>query len=141
MRKRCARLTEQIAEQVNQPPQLAVIRSLKGVGATLQAVIASYLPELGTLDGKAIVKLVRVAPIAHDSDTLRGVRCISGGRVEIRNVLCMASLSAIQHEPRIRDFYRSLRACGKPGKFALIAAMRKMIVIINARVRDARLAA
>lgn len=140
MRTRCNRLTEQIAEQVSLQPQLDVIRSLKGVGATLQAVIASYLPELGTLDGKAIAKLVGVAPIAHDSGTMRGVRSIWGGRAEIRNVLYMASLSAIQHEPRIRDFYRGLRARGKPGKVALVAAMRKMLVIINARVRDAQAA-
>ena len=138
MRKRCVRLAEQIAEQVLQQPHLDAMKSIKGVGPTLQAVIASYLPELGTLDGKAIAKLVGVAPIAHDSGTLRGARCISGGRKEIRNVLYMASLSAIRHEPRIRDFYRSLRARGKPGKVALVAAMRKMIVIINARVRDAQ---
>lgn len=140
MRKHCARLEQQISEQISQQPQLAAIRCLKGVGATLQAVIASYLPELGMIDGKAIAKLVGVAPIAHDSGTLRGVRCISGGRVEIRNVLYMASLSAIRCEPRIRDFYRGLRARGKPGKVALIAAMRKMMVIINARVRDAQAA-
>lgn len=140
MHRRCARLTEQIAEQVSQQPHLAAMRSLKGVGATLQAVIASYLPELGTLNGKAIAKLVGVAPIAHDSGTLRGVRRIWGGRAEIRNVLYMACLSAIQHEPRIRDFYQGLRARGKPGKVAVVAAMRKMIVILNARARDAQAA-
>ncbi|MEC5196790.1 transposase [Xanthomonas campestris] len=62
---------------------------------------------------------------------------ICGGRLEVRNVLYMACLSAIQHEPRIREFYRSLRARGKPGKVAVVAAMRKMLVILNARVRDA----
>jgi transposase len=138
MHRNCARLTKQIAEQVHQQPQLTALRSLKGVGATLQAVIASYLPELGKVDGKAISKLVGVAPIAHDSGTLRGVRRIWGGRTEVRNVLYMACLSAIQHEQRIRGFYRALRARGKPGKVAVVAAMRKMIVIINARARDAQ---
>ncbi len=138
MKKNCVRLEKHIAEQVRQQPQLQAMRAFKGVGATLQAVIASYLPELGTLDGKAIAKLVGVAPIAHDSGSLRGVRQIRGGRIEVRNVLYMACLSAIQHEPRIREFYRSLRARGKPGKVAVVAAMRKMIVILNARVREAR---
>ncbi|MCC4614595.1 IS110 family transposase, partial [Xanthomonas campestris pv. asclepiadis] len=63
-----------------------------------------------------------------------------GGRLEVRNVLYMACLSAIQHEPPIREFYRSLRARGKPGKVAVVAAMRKMLVILNARVRDAHAA-
>jgi transposase len=138
MHRSCIGLTKEIAEQVRQQPQLASMRSLKGVGATLQAVIASYLPEIGKLDGKAISKLVGVAPIAHDSGTLRGTRRIWGGRAEVRNVLYMACLSALQHEPLIRDFYRALRARGKPGKVAVVAAMRKMIVIINARARDAQ---
>ncbi len=137
MKKHCVRLEKHIAEQVRQQPQLEAMRSFKGVGAILQAVIASYLPELGTLDGKAIAKLVGVAPIAHDSGTTRGIRRIGGGRIEVRNVLYMACLSAIQHEPRIREFYRSLRARGKPGKVAVVAAMRKMLVILNARARDA----
>ncbi|MCC5054116.1 IS110 family transposase [Xanthomonas campestris] len=140
LKKTCARLDAQIAEQVGQQPQLQAMRAFKGVGATLQAVMASYLPELGTLSGKAIAKLVGVAPIARDSGTLRGIRRICGGRVEVRNVLYMACLSAIQHEPRIREFYRALRARGKPGKVAVVAAMRKMLVILNARARDAQAA-
>ncbi len=140
MKKTCVRLEQQIAEQVRQQPQLETMRLFKGVGATLQAVIASYLPELGTLDGKAIAKLVGVAPIAHDSGKMRGLRRIQGGRIEVRNVLYMACLSAIQHEPRIREFYRSLRLRGKPGKVAVVAAMRKMLVILNARARDAQAA-
>lgn len=138
MKKTCVRLETHIAEQVRQQPQLEAMRSFKGVGATLQAVIASYLPELGTLNGKAISKRVGVAPIAHDSGSMRGVRRIRGGRIEVRNVLYMACLSAIQHEPRIREFYQSLRARGKPGKVAVVAAMRKMLVILNARAREAQ---
>ncbi|APP79463.1 IS110 family transposase [Xanthomonas hortorum] len=137
MKKTCVILEKHIAEQVGQQPQLEALRAFKGVGAILQAVIASYLPELGRLDGKAIAKLVGLAPIAHDSGKMRGLRQIRGGRIEVRNVLYMACLSAIQHEPRIREFYRSLRVRGKPGKVAVVAAMRKMLVILNARARDA----
>lgn len=131
------RLGKQIAEQVAQQPQLAVLKSMKGVGPALQAVLASYLPELGQISGKAIASLVGVAPISHDSGTMRGRRSIHGGRAEIRQVLYMAAMSAMRHEPRLRDFYRSLRARGKEGKVAIVAVMRKMLVILNARVRDA----
>ena len=132
------RLGKQIAEQVAQQPQLAVLKSMKGVGPALQAVLASYLPELGQISGKAIASLVGVAPISHDSGTMRGRRSIHGGRAEIRQVLYMAAMSAMRHEPRLRDFYRSLRARGKEGKVAIVAVMRKMLVILNARVRDAQ---
>ncbi|WP_164276653.1 IS110 family transposase, partial [Stenotrophomonas sp. B1-1] len=131
------RLGKEIAEQVAQQPQLAVLKSMKGVGPALQAVLASYLPELGQISGKAIASLVGVAPISHDSGTMRGRRSIHGGRAEIRQVLYMAAMSAMRHEPRLRDFYRSLRARGKEGKVAIVAVMRKMLVILNARVRDA----
>lgn len=130
-------LGKQIAEQVAQQPQLAVLKSMKGVGPGLQAVLASYLPELGKISGKAIASLVGVAPMSHDSGTMRGKRSIHGGRAEIRQVLYMASMSAMRHEPRLRDFYQSLRARGKEGKVAIVAVMRKMLVILNARVRDA----
>lgn len=132
------RLGKQIAEQVAQQPQLAVLKSMKGVGPGLQAVLASYLPELGRISGKRIASLVGVAPMSHDSGTMRGKRSIHGGRAEIRQVLYMASMSAMRHEPRLRDFYQSLRARGKEGKVAIVAVMRKMLVILNARVRDAQ---
>lgn len=112
--------------------------SRAGVGPGLQAVLASYLPELGKISGKAVASLVGVAPMSHDSGTLRGKRSIHGGRAEIRQVLYMASMSAMRHEPRLRDFYQSLRARGKEGKVAIVAVMRKMLVILNARMRDAQ---
>ena len=137
LQRMVGRLGKQIAEQVAQQPQLAVLKSMKGVGPGLQAV-ASYLPELGKISGKAIASLVGVAPMSHDSGTMRGKRSIHGGRAEIRQVLYMASMSAMRHEPRLRDFYQSLRARGKEGKVAIVAVMRKMLVILNARVRDAQ---
>lgn len=138
LQRMVGRLGQQIAEQVAQQPQLAVLKSMKGVGPVLQAVLASYLPELGKISGKAIASLVGVAPMSHDSGTMRGKRSIHGGRAEIRQVLYMASMSAMRHEPRLRDFYQSLRARGKEGKVAIVAVMRKMLVILNARVRDAQ---
>ncbi|WP_433852013.1 IS110 family transposase [Stenotrophomonas nitritireducens] len=130
-------LDQQIAQQVSEQPQLHALQTLKGVGPVLLAVLASQLPELGKLDGKAVAKLVGVAPLAHDSGTMRGTRRIWGGRADIRQALYMSALSALRHEPRLRDFYQCLRARGKAAKVAIVAVMRKMLVILNARARDA----
>ena len=125
-------LTEQVAEQ----PSLACLRTLKGAGPTLQAVLACHLPELGRLDGKAIAKLAGVAPMAHDSGQMRGQRHIRGGRSRVRAALYMAALSAMRHDPLLRPVYQRLRQAGKPAKVAIVALMRKMLVILNARMRD-----
>lgn len=130
-------LDGRIAEQLAQQPQLARLQQIKGVGPVLLSTLAGQLPELGQLDGKAIAKLVGVAPLACDSGTQRGARRIWGGRAGIRAALYMATLTAVRYEPRLRDFYQTLRARGKPAKVALVAAMRKLLVILNARMRDA----
>lgn len=129
-------IEREIAVQVGARPELEVLRSMKGVGPTLQATLASELPELGRLSGKAIAKLVGVAPLARDSGTLRGRRTAWGGRSQVRDPLYMAAMSAMRFEPRLKAFYESLRARGKAGKVAIVAVMRKMLVILNARVRD-----
>lgn len=134
--KMLAELDAHIAQQVAAQPQLSALRQVKGVGPVLLATLAVQLPELGRLTGKAVAKLVGVAPLARDSGTLRGRRGIWGGRAHIRTVLYMAALTAMRHEPRLRDFYQSLRARGKPAKVAIVATMRKLLVILNARMRD-----
>mgnify|MGYP005756065925 CR=1 FL=1 len=129
-------LDREIAAQVRARPELAVLRSLKGVGPVLQATLACELPELGRLSGKAIAKLAGVAPLARDSGTMRGRRMIWGGRPQIRGPLYMAAMSAARFEPRLKAFYENLRAQGKAAKVAIVAVMRKMLVILNARMRD-----
>ena len=129
-------LDREIAAQVQAQPQLAVLRSLKGVGPVLQAVLACELPELGRITGKAIAKLAGVAPMARDSGTLRGRRTVWGGRGQVRTPLYMAAMSASRFDPMLRAFYQGLRARGKAGKVAIVAVMRKMLVILNARMRD-----
>lgn len=133
-------LDNEIKGQIEAQPMLEPLRSIKGVGPVLQATLACQLPELGHLDGKAIAKLVGVAPLARDSGTMRGSRHVWGGRREIRAVLYMASLTAIRYDEALRNFYQSLRARGKAAKVAIVATMRKMLVILNARMRDALLA-
>ena len=127
-----ARIAEMLAEQ----SQLAELGKIKGVGPVLLATLAGQLPELGKISGKAIAKLVGVAPLARDSGERRGVRGIWGGRAGIRAVLYMSTLTAVQHEPVMKDFYQALRSRGKPAKVALVACMRKLLVILNARMRD-----
>jgi transposase len=110
--------------------------SVPGIGkATLRTLIAE-LPELGRLTRRKIAALVGVAPINRDSGTLRGRRTIAGGRPAVRTALYMAALVASRANPAIAPYYAKLRAAGKTGKQALIACMRKLIVILNAILRD-----
>lgn len=112
------------------------MESMIGVGVTLSTTLLSDLQELGTLNQKQIAALVGVAPMNRDSGKMRGKRRIRGGRAHVRTVLFMATLSAIQHNPVIRSFYQRLLARGKNRKVAVVACMRKMIVLLNAMVRD-----
>lgn len=125
-----------IAELMAAQPQVEDLRSIKGVGPVLLATLLGQLPELGRLDGKAIAKLVGVAPLARDSGTMRGKRSVWGGRANIRAVLYMSTLTAIRYEPRLREFYQALRQRGKQAKVAIVATMRKFLVILNAKMRD-----
>jgi len=98
--------------------------------------LLAELPELGRLDKAKIVKLVGVAPINRDSGTLRGKRMIAGGRKSVRNSLYIAALPAIRFDPIMRAFYDRLKEKGKPGKVALVAVMRKMLIILNTRMKE-----
>jgi transposase len=133
-------LDQAIAEQLAAQPGWRNIGSLKGVGPILITTLACELPELGTLGKKAIASLVGLAPMNRESGTWQGPRRINGGRAVVREALYMAALTAIRYEPRLRDFYASLKAKGKASKVALVAVMRKMLVILNARKRDAEVA-
>ena len=113
-----------------------LLASVPGVGkATLRTLIAE-LPELGHLNRRKIAALVGVAPINRDSGTLRGRRTIAGGRSTVRTALYMAALVASRANPVIAAYYAKLRAAGKTGKQALVACMRRLVVILNAILRD-----
>lgn len=113
-----------------------LLESVPGVGTVTAFTLLAHLPELGLLNEKQIAALVGVAPMSHDSGKWQGKRFVQGGRPSVRSALYMAALSASRHNPRIHEFYESLISRGKPKKVALVACMRKLLVILNAMVRD-----
>ncbi len=115
-----------------------LLQSVPGVGDVTARTLIAALPELGTLDRRAIAKLVGVAPLNRDSGQQRGRRTIWGGRAEIRQVLYMAALVAMRRNPVIRAFYLRLTAVGKPPKLALVACMRKLLTILNTILKTKR---
>jgi transposase len=113
-----------------------VLRSTPGVGPVMTSTLLAELPELGRLSRHKIAAVVGVAPLNRDSGQFRGRRMISGGRGSVRRVLYMATLSAIRRNAVIRAFYERLCTNGRPKKVALTAAMRKLLTILNAMLRD-----
>ncbi len=114
-----------------------LLDSAKGIGPSTVATLIAELPELGRLSNRQISKLVGVAPLNRDSGLQRGRRTIFGGR-GLRRALYMPTVVATTHNPVIRAFYQRLVAAGKAKKVAIIAAMRKLLTILNAMVRTGK---
>lgn len=112
-----------------------LLQSTPGVGPILSRTLLAQVPELGTLNRRQIAALVGVAPFNRDSGTLKGKRTVWGGRANVRSVLYMSTLAAVNHNPAIKAFYRRLRDAGKKPKVALTACMRKLIIILNAMLK------
>jgi transposase len=115
-----------------------LLQSVPGVGPTLARTLLGSVPELGRLDRRQIAALVGVAPLARDSGQQHGRRGCWGGRPTVRTVLSMAALVAARWNPVLRTFDQRLRAAGKPAKVALTAVARKLLVDLNAILRDHR---
>ena len=126
------RETKALIEKHSSP----ALRSSKGLGPVFQATMLALLPELGHLSRREIAKLTGVAPMNRDSGQGRGKRRIRGGRAPVRVALYMATLSAVRWDPLMKAHYQQLRGRGKLGKVALVACMRKLLGIVNARRRD-----
>lgn len=116
----------------------AILRSIPGVGPVLCATLLAELPELGTVGRRDIAALVGVAPFDNASGRRNGPRSIYGGRPAIRSVLYMAAIIAARHNPPLAAFKARLRNAGKKPKVAIVAVMRKLIVLANALIRDNR---
>lgn len=113
-----------------------LLKSVPGVGRVTIVTLLSLLPELGQLGRREIAALVGLAPFNRDSGTMRGRRMIWGGRADVRSVLYMATLSAVRGENAIAAFHKRLVEKGKPAKVALVAAMRKLLTILNAMLKN-----
>jgi len=140
LQRRLGRLDEDLHQAIRTSPawraQDDLLQSVPGVGPVLARTLLASLPELGTLNRKAIAALVGVAPLNRDSGTRQGRRMVWGGRAAVRAVLYMGTLVAVRHNPVLRAFYQRLRAVGKLPKVALTACMRKLLTILNAMLKQ-----
>ena len=125
-----------IAEIPQWQDRVDQLTSVKGVGKVLAYTLLSDLPELGRLNRKQIAALVGVAPMNRDSGRHKGKRYIRGGRHKVRTVLFVSMMSAIQCHPKLKPMYQRLVAAGKPKKVAIVACMRKQLIILNTMVKN-----
>jgi transposase len=116
----------------------AILVSIPGLAATSATTILAEMPELGGMDGKQAAALAGVAPLTRSSGQWRGRAFIGGGRADLRRALYMPALVAARFNPDMRAVYERLLAAGKPKKLALVAVMRKLVVLANALLRDGR---
>jgi transposase len=129
-------LVEIVAADAALAHRYRLLTSMPGVGPVLAGTLIALLPELGQLSRTKIAALVGLAPYDFDSGKLKGMRCIWGGRAPVRQVLYMAALSASNWNPALNGFHDRLAATGKKPKVVIVAVMRKMIITLNAMVRD-----
>jgi len=131
-----AAITELVAADETLAANAQRLDAIRGVGARTAAVMLADLPELGTLTDEAAAALAGVAPYHQDSGAHAGVRHIAGGRAPVRCALYMAVLSAVKHDRILKEFYLRLRAAGKKPKVALVACMRKLVVLMNRLLKN-----
>lgn len=142
LKRQSRRLEGEIASLIDDDPLWArlneTFRSVKGVASRTVARLMAELPEIGTLSGKAIAKLAGLAPIANDSGKRTGRRPVRGGREGPRSILFLVARIAAKYDPHLAAFHQRLSDAGKPKMVARIALARKLLVILNAKARDAR---
>jgi transposase len=131
-----------VAETVERDPtlsqKLAILISIPGIAEATAFAMLIEMPELGSLHGKQAASLAGLAPLARQSGKWRGHERIKGGRTFLRRAIYMPALAAVRFNPDLKAKYNQLIAAGKPAKVALVAIMRKLIVLANALLRDGR---
>lgn len=128
--------SKKIQDEAKSKHLYELIQTFKGAGKVTAQRLILELPELGQLKKTQIARLVGVAPVNRDSGKVTGHRYIQGGRANVRSVLYMVAVVAIRYNLAMQDFYQRLIKAGKPFKVAIVAVMRKVIIILNAMVRD-----
>lgn len=140
LKNQIERIDNECDMQIKKTPiwkeKVALLQSIPGVGPTVSRSLLVELPELGELNRKQIAALVGVAPRNRDSGSYSGRRRVWGGRAQVRNALYMTALVASRHNEPCKAFYQRLQDAGKPKKLALTALMRRIIVAMNAMMRD-----
>lgn len=131
-----ASIAEIINADIELQEKFKILCSMKGVGKTLAMVLITHLPELGTASKKEIAALVGVAPITNQSGQKTGKAMTKYGRCGVRKILFMAALTACRYNTKMKEFYTKLITAGKLKKVAIVAVMRKMIVILNAMIQS-----
>lgn len=122
---------EKVVKQDEIKQQVELLTSVPAVGTFTTLILLSYLPELGNINGAQISALAGVVPFNKDSGRYKGKRFIQGGRSIIRKSLYMSALSSVRWNPDMKIFYTRLRDAGKLAKVALVAVMRKLLILLN----------
>lgn len=118
--------------------RMEIITSIPGINYVAGASILSEMPELGTMTGKTTASLAGLAPMNRESGYWKGKARIRGGRRELRKAMFMPAVVAVRLIPAMKKRFHELKDKGKPGKVALVAVMRKILLMINALIRDDR---
>jgi len=129
-----------VAELLEKPGLAGPARHLKsapGIGQTTAAALLALLPELGRRSAKTIAALAGLAPLARESGRFRGKRRIYGGRPAVRRLLFLAARHAAKHTA-FEDFAKRLETAGKAKKLILIAVARKLLISLNAMIKENR---
>ncbi|HBC3855496.1 TPA: IS110 family transposase [Vibrio parahaemolyticus] len=140
MKNQITKIESKLVKLIEDSPEYqsknTILQSVPGIGNIAAASIISNVPELGYITNKQAASLIGVAPITRESGRYKGKRVIQGGRTQVRTVLYMAMMSAMQCNPVFKAIYTRLVAAGKPKKVAIIACVRKMVVILNTMLRN-----
>ncbi|KIX18564.1 hypothetical protein SY26_06925 [Paracoccus sp. 228] len=141
-RRHCDVLDAELQAVLKADPQLtqrcAILTSIPGIGPTTAATLLAEMKELGSANSAEVAALAGLAPMNRDSGMMRGKKTIRGGRVMARNILYMASVSAVRWNLDLKAFYERLRKAGKPFKVAITAVMRKLLVLANTLLKEGR---
>ena len=129
-------ISELISKDPDMQNKIDKLTSVPGVGKTTAAVLIADLPELGTLNRRQVAALIGVAPMNRDSGLFRGKRMTGAGRKSVRTALFMTTLAIIRFNPKLKKFYKHLVDQGKAKMIALVATMRKLIVILNTMLKN-----
>jgi len=133
-----AEIGKRLAEDAALTRRAEILTSIPGVSRITATGLLIQMPELGRLDAKAVASLAGLAPVTRQSGTWQGRSFIQAGRAQVRRILYMPAVTAMRCNPDLRAKYRQLVAQGKPGKVALVAVMRKLLVLANALLEQDR---